>query len=386
MLKSFKYRLYPNKEQAVLLEKHFGCARFVYNWGLERKIEAYKKNKTSLSCFDLIKELTDYKKQEEFEWLNTVYSQALQASLRNLDNAYTRFFREKKGFPKFKSKHSSKKSYQLPQGAKVDFEGGKIFIPKLKWTNVEFSRKFKGTIKTTTVSKTPTGKFYVSILVEDEKEAPKKKKLNRNKAIGLDLGIKSFAVTSDGEVIENPKTLKRSLGRLKVLQRRASKKTKGSNNRRKSNFKVALLHEKITNKRNDFLHKLSTKLVRENQTICLENLNVQGMVKNHRLAQAIQDCSWSRFVSMLEYKAEWSGVNILKIGTFEPSSKMCHVCGHINKELTLKDREWTCSSCQSVLDRDTNASKNILDFAFHKQNKLYRAGQARWACGAVNVS
>jgi putative transposase len=386
MLKAFKYRLYPNKEQAVLLEKHFGCARFVYNWGLERKIEAYKKDKTSLSCFDLCRELTVLKKSEDFYWLNDVLAQSLQTSLRNLDNAYTKFFREKKGFPKFKSKHSNKKSYQIPQKIRVSFKENKIFIPKLSWTNVEFSRKFKGNIKTTTVSKTPTGKFYVSILVEDEKEAPKKKKLNRNKAIGLDLGIKSFAVTSDGEVFENPKTLKQSLGRLKVLQRRASKKTKGSNSRRNYNTRVALLYEKITNKRNDFLHKVSTKLVRENQTICLENLNVQGMVKNHRLAQAIQDCSWSKFVSMLEYKAEWNGVNILKIGTFEPSSKMCHVCGYINKELTLKDREWTCPSCQSVLDRDTNASKNILDFAFHKQNKLYRAGQARWACGAVNPS
>ena len=390
MLKAYKYRIYPNQTQTILLNKHFGCNRFVFNWGLDKKIKAYKQEERTVSCFQLMKELTQLKKQEEFIWLKEVDSQSLQQSLNCLDKAYTNFFRDKKGFPKFKSKHHNRQSYQIPQRVKVDWGSKKIQIPKIGKLDMKISRKFEGDIRTTTVSKTPTGKFFVSILVDNGEELPNKPKLNKTKSVGVDLGIKEFAITSNGEKFENPKHLKGELKRLKVLQKRASKKVKGSNNRKKANLKVAILHEKIANRRSDFLHKLSTKLVRENQTICLETLNVKNMTKNHKLAQSIQDCSWSKFMEMIEYKSEWYGTNILRIGQFEPSSKMCNCCGYINRDLELKDRMWKCPECNSELDRDINASKNILDFSYNSVNlvhskEIFRDGQSRRACGAVAV-
>ena len=371
MLKAYKYRIYPNKEQSVLLNKHFGSNRFIYNWGLSLKIETFKQNNKSISCFDLMKQCTQMKKTEEFIWLKEIDSQSLQQSLNHLDKAFTKFFRDKKGFPKFKSKHSNNQSYQIPQRVKINFESHKLSIPKIGNINIELSRIFNGVIRTTTIYRTPTNKYFVSILVDDGKELTVKPIINKNSAIGIDLGIKDFAITSNGEKFDNPKFLKNDLVRLKVLQRRASNKVKGSTNRTKANLKVAKHHEKIANKRSDFLHKLSTKLIRENQTICLETLSVKNMVKNHKLAQAIYDCSWSKFVEMLNYKSDWYGSNILRIGKFEPSSKMCSKCGYINRELTLKDREWICTQCGTKHDRDINAAKNILDFSFDKQNLSY---------------
>jgi len=371
MIKAYKYRIYPNSTQRVLFNKHFGCTRFVYNWGLNKKIEVYKQENKTISCFQLMKELTQLKRQEEYIWLKEVDSQALQQSLSCLDKAYTNFFRDKKGFPKFKSKHHNRQSYQIPQRVQVDWKNKKVIVPKIGRVDIKLSRRFEGKIKTATISKTPTNKLYVSLLVDDGTELPKKPKLNKKKSTGVDLGIKEFAITSNGEKFDNPKHLKGELQRLKVLQKRASKKVKGSSNKKKANLKVAILHEKIANRRQDFLHKLSTKLIRENQTICLETLNVQGMTKNHKLAQSIQDCSWSEFVKMLEYKSEWYGTNILRIGQFEPSSKMCNCCGYINRDLELKDRMWKCPECDSELDRDINAAKNILDFSYQKQNLSY---------------
>ena len=372
MLKAYKYRLKPNIEQRIALSKNLGCVRWVYNWALNRKIEAYQKENRSLSCFDLIKELPKLKAAEETKWLAEADSQSLQMSLRNLDNAFTRFFREKKGFPNFKSKKSNRQSYQIPQRVQVDFEERKIILPKVGGISAKLHRKFDGIIKTVTISKTPSGKYFASVLVEtDEKPLPKPE-IKYETTIGVDLGLTHFAILSNGEKIENPKHLQKSLNRLKFLQRRLSRKKAGSKRRDKARIRVANLYEKITNQRNDFLHKLSIRLIRENQTIALETLNVQGMMQNHRLAQSIASVSWSRFVEFLQYKAEWYGRNIVFIGRFEPSSKLCSVCGFHNRELTLADRTWICPSCQTEHDRDVNAATNILKFALQSQNLLGR--------------
>jgi len=363
MLKSYKYRLYPNCEQQKLLSKYFGCIRFIYNQGLATKIKSYEETGKSPSCYELtncmLKELKD---AEETSWLKEVYSQCLQSSLRNLDSAFSKFFKEHKGFPKFKSKHRSVQGCQFPQNVKVDFDNKRVIFPKIGGIKTVFSRRFKGKVKTTTISKTSTDKYYVSILVDNDKELLNKVKVEENSTIGIDLGIKDFCIVSNGDKISNPKYLKNNLDRIKVLQRRLSRKVKGSQNRKKAVKRLSVLHEYVRNLRNDFLHKLSTKLVRENQTICLEDLNVEGMIKNHNLAQSISDVSWSKFVEYLKYKAEWYGKNIVQIGRFEPSSKMCSVCGSIKKDLTLSDREWVCEVCQTKHDRDINASVNIKKF------------------------
>jgi len=385
MLKAYKYRLYPNSEQCISLSKNFGCVRWVYNWALSRKIEAYEKEKRSLSFFDLSKELPKLKAAEETKWLAEANAQSLQMALRNLDNAFTRFFREKKGFPKFKSKKSKRQSFQVPQCVKVDFEKRKIILPKIGAVRAKLHRKFDGKIKTVTISKTSSGKYFASVLVEtDEKPLPKPE-IKYETAIGVDLGLTHFAILSNGEKIENPKHLQKSLKRLKFLQRRLSRKKAGSKRREKARIRVAKLYERITNQRNDFLHKLSIKLIRENQTIALENLSVAGMMQNHRLAQAIGSASWSRFVEFLRYKAEWYGRNIIFIGRFEPSSKLCSVCGFHNSELTLDDRTWICPSCQTEHDRDVNAATNILKIALQSQNLVGR-GPSETRSQSVHVS
>lgn len=374
MLKTYKYRIYPTKEQEDLFLKHFNNVRFIYNWGLEKKIKEYEQNNKSLSYFNLAKELTVLKQNKQYSWLYEVANSSLQQSLRHLDNAFTKFFREKKGFPKFKSKKNNKQSYTLPIGVKIDFDTQRIYLPKFKKTiKVKIDRKFCGKIKTCTIKKTPTNKYFISVLVETTDIIPKKPKIEEKTAIGIDLGIKDFAILSTGEKIENQKNLAKLMPKLKVLQKRASKKQKGSNNRKKANLRLALLHEKVTNRRNDFLHKLSHRLTHDNQvnTLCLETLNVQGMIKDHRLAQAISDVSRSKFNDYLDYKTEWYGKNLIRIGQFEPSSKVCSVCGNINNELKLSDREWSCKNCHTHHDRDVNASKNILKFALQQQNLVY---------------
>jgi putative transposase len=300
--------------------------------------------------------------------LKEVNSQSLQSSIKNLDNAFTRFFREKKGFPKFKSKKNPVQAFQVPQHYSVDFEKNRIKLPKIGLIKIALSREFFGICKTATVSKSPTGKYYISILVDDEKDFPIKEKFSENTTLGVDVGIKDFVVLSNGEKVENPKYLKNSLQKLKILSKRLSSKQKGSNNFKKAKLRISQLHEKITNQRNDFQHKLSLKLVRENKAIALETLNVTGMLKNHCLAQSISDAGWSNFVTKLEYKAEWFGKTILKIGRFEPSSKICNVCGYHNSNLTLKDREWECPDCKTKHDRDINAAINIKKFALQSQN------------------
>ena len=368
MLKAYKYRIYPTKTQEVLLTKHFGCARYIYNYGLERKIKFYSETKKSVSRFTIQADLPKLKKSEDTKWLSEVNAQMLQQSLIHLDMAFTRFFQEKKGFPKFKSKHDQHQSFSTPQDTKVNFDTDKVFIPKFReGIKCKFSRKFKGKIKTSTVSRTPTGKYFISILVETEDTIPNKAPIDENKAVGVDLGIKTFATLSDGTVIQNPKYLKKALKKLKRLQRSVSRKKKGSNSRKKAVKLLARQYEKVTNKRKDFLHKTTKYLIDHYDTICLETLSASNMVKNHRLAQAIQDIGIYTFNAYMDYKAEWYGKNIIRIGRFEPSSKMC-ACGYVYRGLKLSDRVWTCPSCGSVNQRDLLAANNIKKFAFKLNN------------------
>lgn len=357
MMKAVKYRLYPTEAQKMLLNKHIGSARFVYNLALETKQTAYAGNQVNLSCFDLIKQLPELKK--ECEWLKEVNSQTLQQSITNLDTAFTNFFKGQAKFPRYKSKKRGNQSFNVPQNVKLDFDGEKLIIPKFKkGIKAIFHRKFDGNIKQATISRTPTGKYFASVLIDTKDVNKPKTKITKETTIGVDLGIKDFLITSEGNVVSNPKFLKKKMGKLKYIQSKYSKH-KGKRTRNK----LAKLHEKVANQRLDFLHKVSTKLIRDNQTIALETLNIKGMVKNHNLAQSITDVSWGMFTRILEYKAEWHGTNIIRIGTFEPSSKTCSCCGYINKELKLSDREWKCNGCGTIHDRDINAALNIKNFA-----------------------
>jgi putative transposase len=368
--RAYKYRIFPNEEQKVLIAKHLGCCRFIYNYALDKKVRAYQTDKINLSRFDIQADLPNMKKSEEYCWLKEVNSLSLQASLANLDSAYTKFFREHKSFPRFKSKKDSKQSFSIPQNTRVDFENGRIFIPKFKGgIKTKFHRTFEGIVKSSTISRTATGKYFISILVEVNEPDVPMKPICENKAVGIDLGIKTFAVLSDGTEIPNPKHLKQSLDKVKKLQRSLSHKNKGSKNRDKARRKLALAHEQVTNRRNDFLHKVTSYLVNNYDTICLEDLNVKGMVKNHHLAQALEDIAIGTFNTLLEYKAKERGVNILRIGRFEPSSKMC-TCGYINHNLTLAMREWVCPECGKVHDRDFLAANNIKRFAFRNINTV----------------
>jgi len=354
ILKAIKYRLYPTKLQAELLDKHIGACRFIYNLALETKQTAWASAKVNLSCFDLINQLPEVKR--ECKWLKGINAQSLQQSVINMNAAYDSFFKNKSGYPKFKNKKKSRKSFVVSQ--RIEISEGRIKIPKFKeGIKASVHRKFDGKIKSGTVSKTPTGKYFISILFETPNEIPPKPKVSKRTTVGVDLGIKTFTTLSDGQVVENPRHLKKELSKLKYTQRKYSK-YKG----RRTKQKLVKLHEKIASRRNDFLHKLSLRLTRENQSIALETLTVSNMMKNHKLAQAIQDASWSKFNEFLNYKSEWYGVNILRIGRFEPSSKTCH-CGVVNKELKLSDREWTCKSCGSINDRDLLAAQNIKKFA-----------------------
>ena len=384
MIKGFKYRIYPNTEQTKQLNQMLGNARFVYNWALKTRIEAYQTDKKSISAFTLMTELTQLKKQTEFEWLNLSVAQSLQQSIVNMEKAFTRFFKQKKGFPKFKSKHNNKHVVGFPQNTKIDFENNKVSVNKVGWIKTRISRTFEGNIKTSTIEKTASGKYFISITVELPDVKVKQKPIKKETAVGIDTGIKTFAVLSDGTEIENPKHLKTSIKRLKVLQKRVCKKVKGSNNRRKAVKKLAIIHEHIANQRLDFLHKTTTSIAKKYDTVVCENLNIAGMVKNHKLAQSISDLGLGRFYTLLEYKMQEQGGNYLEIGRFEPSSKMCG-CGEINKELKLSDRVWTCSKCGIENNRDFRAANNILKFGLQKQN-LLTAGTVGRASGDVGIS
>lgn len=361
MKRAYKYRLNPTPEQIVFFNKSFGCCRFVYNYMLSKRIEAYQRDKTKIGWVELAKMLTELKKEDGKEWLSEVSNECLQQSIRNMDSAFVKFFREKAGFPNFKAKHYSRQSYKAINSVSVDLDNNKVRLPKIGWVKFFSNRKFDGKVCSVTVSKIPTGKYFISILVDDGKGLPVKPVVRYDTSIGIDVGIKDFAVCSNGDVYANPKYLEKSEARLKVLQRRFSKTKKGSNRRERARKILARQYEKVSNQRNNFLHQVTSKIVRENQTIIIEDLNVKGMLKNHRLAKSISSVSWSEFFRQLEYKCEWYGRNLIRIGRFEASSKTC-ICGYVNSELKLSDREWVCPKCGRHNDRDILASVNIKRF------------------------
>ena len=370
MKRAYKYKIKPTYKQQYQLQQAFGCARFIYNWGLDKKTKSWTNEHKTITYFELAKELTQLKRQEEYKWLNNVPNESLQQSLRCLDNAYTQFFKAKKGFPKFKSKKKSKDCSKYLNAVKFDFENWKVRIPKCGWVKLCHNKPFDlsaSKIGTLTVSRDKCGEYWCTIVVEDNAPQKSKAKISEGTSVGIDLGIKDYAILSDGIKYSNPKYYERSRARLALLQRRFARTQKGSNRHEAMRLKVAKQYRKITNMRNDFLNKLTTDLVRRYDTICLENLNIDGMLKNHSLALAIQSASWGEFVRQIKYKSEWNGKNAIFIGRFEPSSKTCSKCGHVNRELTLKDRDWVCPVCGEHHDRDVNAAINIKKFALNPQ-------------------
>lgn len=354
IFKSFKFRIYPNKEQEILLAKHFGACRFVFNHYLNKRKETYLEDKKSLNYYDNANDLTQLKKNDDYIWLKEINSQSLQSSLRNLDTAYGSFFRKRTKFPRFKSKYD-RQSFKIPQFVKL--EKNKLIIPKFKGgIKINLHREINGEILFATISKSTTGNYCVSLTCEVQHQPYEK----TNSKVGIDTGIKELAILSDGTTYENIRSLKTKLKKLKYNQRQLSKKVKGSSSRNKQKQKLAIVHEKITNVRKDYLHKVSTEIVKNHDIISVEDLAVKNIMKNHKLAQVMSDVSLGKFYSMLEYKCEWNDKQFVKIDRFFPSSKMCSNCGWINQDLTLNIREWTCPSCDEKHDRDFNASKNIL--------------------------
>lgn len=356
MFKAFKYRLYPTAPQAEKINQNIGCARFVYNQLLDDRIKVWAETKQrSKKTYSILK--------DEHGFLKSADSRALKHAQANLDEAYEKFFKEPlAGFPKFKSKHKCRWSYTTDNNnGTVRFDGNRIRLPKVGYVKVVEHRRHEGRILTATISHERSGEYYASVLCEIEQ--PKSLPVT-DKVIGIDLGLHDIIVCSDGERVSSPKYFRKSEQKLARIQRVFSRTQKGSNGHEKARLKVARCHQKIKNQRNDFLQKLSTKLIRENQVICLEDLSVKGLERNHKLSKSVTDASFSIFVSMLEYKAEWYGRKIIKIDRFYPSTQLCSGCGYKNESVQglngLKVREWICPECGEVHDRDLNASKNIL--------------------------
>jgi len=347
---TYKFRIYPNDEQQQLLAKCFGCQRFVYNYFLNKRNERYLQNQTSNYNKDAA-DLTTLK--QEFAWLKEPLSQSLQRTLRNLDTAFNRFFTKKAKFPKFKSRRD-KQSFCIPQNTEI--KDGRLYIPKFKkGIKIKQHRVVEGEIINSTITKKSCGHYYVCITVE--RHIPKHKR--NDKTVGVDLGIKDLAILSDGTRYKNIKSYKTMEKRLARLQRHHSKKEKGIANREKARRKLAKLYERIVNIRSNHLHQITSKIVSENQTICLEDLNVRGMLKNRKLAKSVADVSFYEFVRQITYKSEWYGRTVIQVDRWYPSSKTCFHCGFVNQNLTLADRDWDCPRCGHKLDRDFNAAKNI---------------------------
>jgi putative transposase len=353
--KAYKFRIYPTKNQERFLSKQFGAIRFVYNFFLANRKDEYLNNKKSLNYYDDAKSLTILKNKDGYEWLYDINAQSLQASLRNLEIAYQNFFRKQNNFPRFHKK-SNKQSIKIPQSFNI--ENNLLFIPKLK-TGIKIRQHQELPSKPICcfISKTSSGKYYASFLCEVDTKPLKKSK---NK-IGIDLGIKSLVVTSSGETIENQNFYRKLEKKLAYEQRQLSKKKKGSNNKNKQRIKVAKVYETISNKRKDYLHKISKKLIDENQVIIAESLSVKNMMSNHCLAKSIADAGWDELLRQLKYKSEWYGRTFYQIDKFFPSSKTCNHCQFVLDNLSLKEREWDCPSCGKHNDRDLNAALNIRD-------------------------
>ena len=357
MQKGIEFRIYPNKEQQNLINQTFGCCRLVYNLGLEMRNKAFEngeKTNYSKTCAML----TELKRNDEFSFLRDVDSVALQQSLRDLDRGFVNFFEKRARHPRFKGKHNNHQSYRtINQKNKIRIVGKYIKLPKLGYVKIKQSMGI-GHINNAIIKRTPSGKYFVVLNVEFEPEV----KQNAGGSIGIDVGIKEFYSDSNGNAVSNPKFLEKSSKKLRREQRRLSRKQKGSNNRNKQRIKVAKVYEKITSQRNDFLQKISTMLISENQVICIEDLKIKNMVRNRKLARCISSVSWGKFFNMLEYKANWYGNEIIKVPTMYPSSQTCSCCGYKNPLVkNLSVRKWECPNCHTKHDRDTNASINILN-------------------------
>lgn len=370
MYKAYKYRIYPTSEQETLLSKSFGCARWFWNYALNLCQQTYRNTGKGLSRGYIQGLLPNLKK--EYEWLKQPYSQCLQVVALNLSTAYKNFFEKRAMLPRFKSKHG-RQSISYPQNVK--FDGDYINLPKIGLVYCQRHRYFEGTLKTVTVSRNPDGKYFVSILVDDGKSNPELVPVD--KAVGIDVGLTHFAITSDGSKFDNPRFFVKHQRNLKRKQQKLSKKKKGSKNRNRARLKVAKVHAKIARCREDFLHKLSRKIVNENQVIAGENLNIKGLVKNHNLAKAVHDVGWGMFCTMLKYKAEGEGKQYIEIERWFPSSKTCHVCLNRVDNLSLDVRAWTCKHCGTHHDRDVNAAINIRNEAL----RILALGTSASACG-----
>lgn len=356
IIKGYKFRLEPNRKQREFIDRTNGCGRFIYNHFLGVRSKAWEESQTSISYNKTSQMLTELK--TELPWLKEVDSMALQESLRDLDKAFQNFFSKRGGYPKFHSKHNHNQSYRTRnQSNGIRIMGKYLVLPKLGPVKFRQSRQVVGKITNATIRRTPSGKYFVSLCVTAEADPPPKK----GGQLGIDVGIKSFYTDSNGNSIDNPKHLRKSEKKIVREQRKLSRKEKGSKNQNKQRIRLARVHEKIANQRKDFLQKQTTMLVRENQTICVENLRIKNMIRNRKLAKSISDISWGIFFRMLEYKAPWHGTEVIKVPTFYPSSQTCHQCGYQNPEVkSLKVREWVCPKCGAFHDRDENASINIL--------------------------
>ena len=354
--RAYQYRVYPTDEQKHLLARTFGCARFVYNWALRLRTDAYYKENKRIGYHETSALLTQLKQQEEYAWLTEVSSVPTQQALRHLDKAFRNFFEGRAKYPMFKKRRNQQSAEYTTSAFKWD--GTSLTLAKMtEPLDIRWSRPLPDGAKpsTVTVTKDRANRYFVSILVEEDI-----KHLDPvEQSVGADLGLKAFVILSTGEVVGNPKFFHKDEKQLAKAQRRHAKKRKGSKNRAKARVKVAKIHARIADRRRDFLHQLSTRLIRENQTICIESLAVKNMVKNHSLAKAISDVGWSEFVSQLEYKAAWYGRTLVKIDKWYPSSKRCFDCGHVLDSLSLDIRVWTCPECGVVHDRDLNAARNI---------------------------